>query len=367
MVPAFAIGLALFFSAGCLLAAIAMMRIYRNQAATLSKQVELQTARDSINDLLQPLKDSIAFYNTRLSQMENQRHSRDGQFSEQLSQLMALNQNLQRETVNLVHALKQPQVRGSWGEVQLRRVVELAGMSEYCDFTLQESVTTEEGRLRPDLVVRLPNNRTIVVDAKAVFHAYLEAVEAKSDTERHHCLERHARHIREQVNLLSSKRYSDLFENSPDFVVCFLHIEAFLYAACETDKELVEYAMKKNVVLATPMTLIALLKAIAFGWRQAEIAQNSRLIGEQATELIERLGTALDHLQAHGKHLALGIDSYNKLLGSVEHKLIPQAERMLNLGIVPKKPIPELTPVEILPRDYHNDRLTLVPPPAPRV
>lgn len=380
MMPLVLSVLAVAIGAACLVACILAIVSYRRHARTLGEQMNVQAAlagenlkhlhelakldldakKDSIKEILTPLKESIAVYHTKIAGMENDRHAQDGKLSEQLRELMAVSHTLQKETVNLVHALKQPQVRGSWGEVQLRRVVELAGMSEHCDFTLQESVTTEEGRFRPDLIVTLPGERTIVVDAKAVCQAFLEAIEAKTDDERKTSLLRHARQIRDQVNLLASRRYSDLFENSPEFVVCFLHVEAFLYAACEMDKELVEYAMKRNIILATPTTLIALLKAVALNWRQEEIAKNAKVIGEQATALIERLGSAMAHLTSHGKHLALSIESYNKLIGSIEHKVMPQAERMLDLGLHPKQPLPELMSIETLPRLYDNGRLAVL-------
>ena len=328
------------------------------QYQALAKQ-ELESKGTAIQAALVPLKESIALYNEKVSRIENERHMRDGQLSEQLASLFSLNQSLQKETANLVHALKKPDVRGAWGEMQLRRVVELSGMSEYCDFITQESTTTDEGRYRPDLVVKLPGNRPIVVDAKAVLSAYVEAAESVDEPTRQACLTRHARQLREQIHLLASKGYAALYENSADFVVCFLPGEAFLYAACMADRDLVEYGMRRNVIVATPTTLLALLKAVACGWRQEEIAKNAQVIGEHATELIERLSVALGHLHGHGQHLARTVESYNKFVGSIDHNVLPQAERMLDLGIAIKKPLPELLPVETLPRQYERGETLL--------
>lgn len=321
---------------------------------------ELDAKGESIKDVLTPLKETMHLYNDKLLRLENEQHLREGRLSEQLAQLVSLNQTLQKETANLVGALRRPEVRGAWGEIQLRRVVELAGMVEYCDFVTQETVATEEGRFRPDMIIKLPSERTIVIDAKTVLSAYIDAVEATSDAVRRACIERHARQLRDQIHLLSSKGYAQRYETSPEFVVCFLPGEAFLYAACDADRDLVEYGMKRGVVLATPTTLMALLKAVSVGWRQEDIAKNAKVIGEAATELIERLTVAIEHLQAHGQHLAKSVDSYNHFVGSLDRRVMPQAERILSLGVGAKKTIPDLVPLDTFPRDCVTEKVIML-------
>lgn len=321
---------------------------------------ELDAKGESIKEVLAPLKESVQTYGDKIARIENERHERDGRLSEQLASLVSLNQTLQKETGNLVHALKRPEVRGTWGEIQLRRVVELAGMSEYCDFTTQDSTSTEEGRYRPDMIVRLPSERTIVVDVKTVLSAYIEATEASDEATRQACLVRHARQLRDQIHLLASKGYSDLYETTPDFVVCFLPGEAFLYAACMADQDLIEYGMKRNVIVATPTVLVALLKAVAYGWRQEEITKNAKVIGKEATELIDRLTVAFEHFQGHGQNLSRAIESYNKFVGSVEHKVMPQTDRILSLGVAPKRELPELETIEKIVREYRPNELPIL-------
>lgn len=331
---------------------LASERLLSEQA--LAKQ-DLAAKGDAIKSMLTPLEEMIRQYQAQTAAFERDRALEKGKVSEQLSMLFTLSQGLQKETANLVNALKKPDVRGNWGELQLRRVVELAGMNEHCDFVVQDSVSTEEGRYRPDMIIHLPHERTIVVDSKAVMSAYLEAVESTTVEARRIAMSKHARQVRDQVAFLSSKNYAQKYGTSLDFVVCFLPGEAFLYAACEDSPQLIEEAMKKNVVIATPTTLIALLKVIALGWRQEDLAKNAALIGEQATELVERLAVSLEHLSGHGEHLAKSIASYNRLIGSIDQKVMPQAERMIALGLQPTKALPELVPIDAVVRESRSN------------
>jgi DNA recombination protein RmuC len=295
-------------------------------------QGDLDQRRQGIEALLAPMREQLARYDQGVRELERAREQAYGTLSEQVKSLVATQDNLFRETSRLVTALRRPEVRGNWGEVQLRRAVEFAGMLEHVDFFPQETVATEDGRLRPDLLVRLPGGKLVVVDAKAPLDAYLAAVEAAGDDERAAALARHARQVRTHLGRLAEKRYWDQFEEAPDFVVLFLPGESFFSAALEHDPALIEDAFRQNVLIVTPATLVALLKTVYYGWRQEAITANAREISEAARELYDRLRVFAEHLAAVGKGLGGALGAYNRAVASFESRLLPQGRRFETLG-----------------------------------
>ncbi|HSB21307.1 MAG TPA: DNA recombination protein RmuC [Anaeromyxobacteraceae bacterium] len=314
-------------------------------------QGDLSQRQKAIADLVAPVKETVAKLGDKLSDLEKTRAGAYAELREQVRSLGEAQGQLRLEASKLVQALRAPQVRGRWGEVQLRRVVELAGMQEHCDFEEQETLATGGGRLRPDLIVRLPGGRCLAVDAKAPLAAYLEAVDAVEEPVRRARLADHARQIRDHVAKLSQKAYHEHLGQTPEFVVLFLPGESFFAAALEQDPSLIETAAEAGVVLATPTTLIALLKAVAYGWRQESIAESARRVAELGRELHDRLAVLGRHVARVGKELGGAVSAYNDFVGSLESRVLPAARRLKEHGAgSASAEVPELEPVEELPR-----------------
>ncbi len=327
----------------------------REAAVTLEKfhqkaTGELEKRKQAVGELVHPIQEMLKRYESQIQEMEKARQEAYGGLKAQVQSLLVSQQRLQAETGNLVKALRTPQVRGRWGEITLRRVAELAGMVDHCDFYEQENKSTSEGRLRPDMIVRLPGGKQIVVDAKVPLMAFLEAMECESEAERKTHLKEHARHVQNHIMQLANKAYWDQFTPTPEFVVLFIPGENFFSAALEQNPDLIEEGVRKGVILATPTTLISLLKAVSYGWRQEKMAENAQAISDLARVLHERIVTFTNHVNDLGKHLGQSVQSYNRAVGSLESRVLPAARRFKEMGVSSKSSLKETTKIELVPR-----------------
>ncbi|MBW2062289.1 MAG: DNA recombination protein RmuC [Deltaproteobacteria bacterium] len=327
---------------------------------------DLEQRQKAVEHLVSPLRESLDKVNVHVRELEKAREKAYGGLQEQVKSLLYTQERLQDETGKLVKALRSPVVRGRWGEIQLKRVVEMAGMLPYCDFVEQASVTTEEGRLRPDLIVRLPGGKIVVVDAKTPLEAYLDAQETEDEEVRLAKLKDHARQVRDHMGKLSARAYQEQFDSTPEFVVMFLPGENFFSAALEQDARLIEKGVTERVILATPTTLIALLRAVAYGWQQEKIAESAQKISELGRSLHERLGILAEHFSGVGRGLDRAVEAFNKAVGSLEGRVLPDIRRFTELGVSTKEEIPTIEPVERPTRSLQAPEL-LNPPESPEI
>ena len=318
-------------------------------------QGDLDARQKAVADLVSPVRDSLTNLDTQIQQIEKERIDAYAALRQQVDSLNIAQKDLRSETSNLVRALRTPNVRGRWGEIQLRRVVEIAGMLSYCDFAEQETINGDSGRLRPDLVVKLPGGKNVVVDAKTPLQAFLDAFETTDEDQRRTCLAAHARQVREHMKTLSGKNYWEQFEPTPEFVVMFLPGETFFSAALEQDPGLIEQGVLQRVIPASPTTLIALLKAVAYGWNQEKLARNAHEISALGKELHERLRHLAGHITAVGANLDRAVESYNKAVGSLESRVLVSARKFAELGASVAEDIPELEPIETSARTLSFD------------
>ncbi|HKP75884.1 MAG TPA: DNA recombination protein RmuC [Longimicrobiaceae bacterium] len=342
---------------------LALARTHLEQFHEKSR-AELEQRQHAIDALVKPIAQSLERVDQKIQEVEKSRIAADGTLTEHLRAMQEMQAKLQGETHNLMKALRAPAVRGRWGEIQLRRVVEVAGMVEYCDFTQQETIQGENGRQRPDLLVKLPNGRCVAVDSKVPLSHYLDALDAADDATRAACLRNHAAQLRGHLKELSAKAYQDAIQPSPEFVVLFLPGETLYSAALEQDPGLIEFGVQQKVLLATPTTLIGLLKAVAYGWRQEQLAQNAREISENGRRLYERVRRFATHLVKVGTGLERAVNGYNDAVGSLERAVLPAARRFRDLGAAPPgDEIEGPDAVDVVPRTLSVPELTIAPPP----
>jgi DNA recombination protein RmuC len=334
--------------------------------ATLEKhhetaRADLESRQKAIDQLVKPLKESLDKVDGKIGEMEKTRVGAYSELREQVKGLATSQLQLQAETGNLVKALRTPHVRGRWGEIQLRRVVEMAGMLQYCDFVEQETIATEDSRIRPDLIVRLPGNRTIVVDAKVPFDAFYESISTTDDAIRAARLKDHARLVRTHIGSLSRKSYWETVQPTPEFVLLFLPGETFYSAALENDPKLIEDGVNQGVIIATPTTLIALLKAVSYGWRQEQMATNAQEVSKLGKDLYDRLRTFTNYFADIGRGLDRALESYNRGVGSLEARVLVTARKFKERGAIAGEEIEMLEPIDKAARALSLDEGGLFP------
>jgi DNA recombination protein RmuC len=322
---------------------------------------DLERRQSAIDDLVKPLKESLEKVDGKIGELEKTRAGAYAELREQVKALATSQSQLQSETGNLVKALRLPHVRGRWGEIQLRRVVELAGMVRYCDFVEQETVNGEDGRIRPDLIVRLPGNRTIVVDSKVPFDAFYESIATCDEEVRISKLKDHARLVRTHITALSRKSYWETVQPTPEFVLLFLPGETFYSAALENDPKLIEDGVSQGVIIATPTTLIALLKAVSYGWRQEQMAENAHEVSNLARTLYDRLRVFTKHYEDVGSGLDRALDAYNKGVRSLESRVLVTARRFKERGAIAGEEIETMEPIDKAARPLSLDEGGLFP------
>lgn len=310
----------------------------------------LKAREIAVETLVRPIAEALAKTEAQIQSIERDRIDSFAGIRNQMESLANSHNLLSRETRNLVSALRRPDVRGRWGEITLRRLVELAGMTSHVDYTEQQHVSTENGAIRPDMVVHMPEQRDIVVDVKTPLEAYLSAIEAQDDESRNAQLRRHAQIVAARIRELASKQYWSQFERSPDFVVLFLPGDQFLSAALQENPGLIDEALRQNVMLATPTSLVSLLKAVAYGWKQTALAENAAEVRRLGEELHKRLAVFAEHLTKLGKNLGSSVESFNRAVGSLEQQVLPAARRFPDLGLRISRDIELLDPIASLAR-----------------
>ena len=337
----------------------------RDAFVSISRDALKENRQDFLSnagDLLRPVRETLDRVQSQLAAVDREREGSFRQVAAQLGAVAQTQERLREATEGLARSLRSPNVRGQWGEIQLKNIVQLAGMLEQCDFVEKESVTTEDGaRQTPDLIVRLPGETSIVIDSKVPIDAYLDAVQAKDEPQRQACLALHAKQVRDHVRSLASKEYWKQFQPAPEFVVMFLPLEPLLAAAFEQDGRLLEQAAALRVIPASPMTLLALLKAVAYGWKQQQLAKNSEEIQQIGRELYERLAAVAGHLESVGASIKQAADSYDRCIGSLEQKVLPSARRFKELGVSSTKEIETPEAINLSIRRVKRDELR---PPA---
>lgn len=344
----------------------AFLELAKQNLATFQETAkgDLEARKQAVDVLVKPIHDALEKLGLQTQEIERQRAGAYASLTEQVKSMMAAQDSLKQETGRLVRALHRPEVRGRWGEVQLKRVVEMAGMQAHCDFFEQETAEIDGRHQRPDMLVRLPGGKTIVLDSKAPIAAFLEAAESETDEARLRHIKQFAKHVKGHVQALGTKNYWDQFQPSPEFVVLFLPGEAFFSAALQEDPQLIEYANEHKVILATPTTLLALLKAVYFGWRQESLAENARKISELGKELYERLGVMAAHWSSVGKNLTQATEAYNKATASLESRVLVSARRFQELQVTAEtKEIAAPAAVDAVPRQLQAPELVNDPLP----
>lgn len=310
-------------------------------------QQTIERKSQAIEATLKPVKESLEKFEGKIQELEKVRAGAYATLKEQVGSLIETQKELRKETGNLANALRAPNVRGRWGEIQLRRVVEMAGMVEHCDFFEQTTLTFEDKKYRPDLLIKLPGNKNIVIDAKAPLEAYLEAIECQDEYTRRQKMKEHAQHIRTRMTLLSRKAYWEQFQPTPEFVILFLPGEIFFSAALEQDPALIELGVEQKVILSTPTTLIALLKSVSYGWKQENLSKSAEQISNLGRDLYKRITDMGGHWEKVGKNLAQAVVAYNKAVGSLETRVLVSARKFVDLG---EKEMEPLEPIEVSPR-----------------